>query len=110
MALGAIDYATSYFKYKTPTPIHGMPSNKTLKRLKTKLWANASSVKCNLGGGNHGYLGLVLTDSEYARILPTPTPFFPPNFPEALVAPVGTDAVQALTLYEAYKDQVLLGM
>lgn len=105
MALGAIDYANSYFKYKTPTPIHGTPSNKTLKRLKTELRANASSVECDLGGGDHGYLGLVLTDSEYARILPTPTPFLPPHFPEALVVPVGTDAVQALTLREAYKDQ-----
>ena len=105
MVLGAIDYATSYFKYRTPTPIHGTPSNKALKRLKTELRANASSVECDLGGGDHGYLGLVLTDAEYARILPTPDPFLPPNFPCALVVPVGTDAVQALTLREAYKDQ-----
>ena len=105
MALGAIDYANSYFKYKTPTPIHGTPSNKTLKRLKTELRANASSVECDLGGGDHGYLGLVLTDADYARILPTPTPFLPPNFPQALVVPLGTDAVQALTLREAYKVQ-----
>ena len=32
--LGAIDYAASFFKYKTPTPIQGTPTNKTLKRLK----------------------------------------------------------------------------
>ena len=62
MNLGTIDYASSYFKCKTPTPIRGIPTHKALKRLKTELQANASSVESDLGGGNHGYLGLVLTD------------------------------------------------
>lgn len=70
-----VDYASVYFKYKLPTPINGEPSNKSLKRLKTELCANGSSININLGGGNHGYLGLVLSDVEYARISPTPTPF-----------------------------------
>ena len=65
MTLGAVDYAASYFKYETPTPIQGAPTNKTLKRLKQELWANASNVESDLGGGEHGYLGLVLTDAEY---------------------------------------------
>ena len=34
MGLGTVNYAASYFKYKTPTPIQGAPTNKTLKRLK----------------------------------------------------------------------------
>ena len=63
MTPGAIDYASSYFKYKTPTPIRGEPTNKALKRLQTELRANASSVETDLGGGDHGYLGLVLTDA-----------------------------------------------
>ena len=41
-------------------------TNKTLKRLQTELQANASSIKTDLGGGNHGCLALVLTDTEYA--------------------------------------------
>ena len=45
---GNIDYATVYFKY---SPITGEPSNKSLKRLKTELRANASSVDTDLGGG-----------------------------------------------------------
>ena len=68
MTLGSIDYAASYFKYKTPTPIQGTPTNKTLKRLKTKLRENASSVESELGAVDHGYLGLVLTDDKYASI------------------------------------------
>ena len=68
MGLGTVDYAASYFKYKTPTPIQGAPTNKTLKRLKQELQANASSVKLDLGGGDHGYLGLVLTEIEYTTV------------------------------------------
>ena len=51
MTLGAVDYAASYFKYKTPTPIQGAPTNKMLKRLKQELRANPSSVESDLGGG-----------------------------------------------------------
>ena len=78
MTPGAIDYANSYFKYKTPTPIQGTPTNKTLKRLKTELRANASSVESDLGGGDHGYLGLVLTDVKYASIRPALPAFVTP--------------------------------
>ena len=43
--------------------------NKSLKRLKAELQANASFIETNLGGGNHRYLDLVLTDKEYVTIL-----------------------------------------
>ena len=76
MTTGTIDYVTSYFKYKTPTPIRGKPTSKALKRLKTELQANASSVESDLGGGDYGYLGLILTDIEYSSI-PGTTPFVP---------------------------------
>ena len=82
MTLGSVDYVASYFKYKTPTPIQGTPTYKALKRLKAELRANASSVECDLGGGNHGYLGLVLSEDEYAQV--SPTPFVAPAFPDPL--------------------------
>ena len=68
MSVGTVDYQSSYFKFKTPTPIRGVPTCKALKRLKMELQANASSVETELGGGNHGYLGLVLTDQEHNTI------------------------------------------
>ena len=106
MTLGSIDYAASYFKYKTPTPIQGTPSNKTLKRLKAELRANASSVESDLGGGDHGYLGLVLTDAEYASIHPPPAPFVAPAFPGPLVIPNNTTQVAALTLREQHNENL----
>ena len=62
MTLGTIDYASSYFKWKTPIPIHKVPTCKVLKQLKVELKVNASLVKTDLGSGNHRYLGLVLMD------------------------------------------------
>ena len=51
MTSGNIDYAALYFKYKIPTGINGEPTYTSLKRLKTELRANASSVDKDLGGG-----------------------------------------------------------
>ena len=96
MMIGAVNYAASYFKYKTPTPIQGTPTNKSLKRLKQELQANTSSVESDLGGGDHGYLGLVLTDVEYATV--SSTAFNAPAFPAPLTIPTGTDQVTAINL------------
>ena len=42
--------------------------NKSLKKLKLELQANASSVKMDLEGRNYSYLGLILTDDKYTSI------------------------------------------
>ena len=73
-----VDYAKLYFKYPVTTPINGESTKKSIKRLKIEIRANASSVNTDLGGGDHGYLGLYLLDVEYVRINPTPTPFAAP--------------------------------
>ena len=83
----------SYFKYKTPTPIQGTPTYKAFNRLKVELRANASSVETDLGGGNHGYLRLVLSDAEYANI--SPTPFVVPAYPAQLNISANATQVQA---------------
>lgn len=102
MTTTRIDYAATYFPYKTPTPINGEPTYKSLKRLKNELRANASSVDTDLGGGDHGYLGLVLTDEEYLRVAPN-HPFEAPEFPGSLIIPANTDMVTAMNLREAHK-------
>ena len=99
MTIGTINYASLYFKYKTPMPIHGEPTHKSLKRLKLELQANASSVETDLGGGNHRYLGLVLTDEEYA-LIPNTQPFIAPNYPPPLIISANTTQIQALQLKE----------
>ena len=104
MTIGTIDYASSYFKYKTPTPIRGEPTHKSLKRLKLELQANASSVETDLGGRNYGYLGLVLTNEEYA-LIPNIQPFIASNYPPPLVIPANTSQIQALELKEQHEEE-----
>ena len=91
MTLGAINYVALYFKYKTPTPIQGTPTQKALNRLKAELRANASSVETDLGGGNHGYLGFLLSDAKYANV--SPTPFVVPAYPAPLNIPANATQV-----------------
>ena len=61
----------------------------------------------NLGGGNHGYLGLVLTRQEYLN-LPNVnnTPFRAPHYPNTINIQASTDPVQAVSLREAYHEEI----
>ena len=103
MCLGVIDCVSSYFKYKTPTPIRGLSVHKTIKRFKLELRANGNSVETNLGGRNHSYLGLLCTDEEYAEI-PHTQPFTPPNYLGPLTIPSIAIAIQAMQLREDYRE------
>ena len=104
MAPGTLDYAASYFKYKIPTPIRGEPDHKSLKRLKKELRSNASSVETDLGGGNHGYLGLLKKDEDY-NATPDTQPFLPPTCPSPLTISQDSTPTQALELKEQHKEQ-----
>ena len=88
----SVNYKDSYFEQPVLTAIRGEPTYETLHHLKNELKANASSFPTTLGGGNHGYLGIILTPAEYRRITPTDTFTRTPN-PGVLVPnPVGTAA------------------
>ena len=100
-----VDYANTCFHYPVPTKIEGEPSYSTLTTLKKELQANASSVDSDLGGGDHGFLGLVLSDEDYAKI-PNTQPFVAPTYPNALVIPSTATAVEALSLREQHKERI----
>ena len=73
------------------TPIVGKPTYATLKTLKDQLKANATSVPTTLGGGNHGYVGLILSPATYATI--SPTAFIEPTYPGQHPAIPGGSAI-----------------
>ena len=75
----SVNYKESYFDHPVLTSICGEPTYETLHHLKNELKANVSSVPTTLGGGNHGYLGMILTSSEYLRIKLTDPFTWPPN-------------------------------
>ena len=72
--------------------------------MKAELQANASSIETDLGGGNHGYLGLVLMDAEYATILHT-HPFIAPTYPAPLTIPPTAIAIEALQLKDQHTEE-----
>ena len=75
----------------TITPITGEPNYASPKNLKDQHKANSASIPTTLGGGNHSYLGLILSPSAYVTI--TATPFQGPNYPgQYPTIPAGTNA------------------
>jgi hypothetical protein len=76
--------------------IHGLPTFETLRALRKDLQLNAASVQCTLGGGAHGYLGLILDAAAYAIVAGNNAagnaqPFINPTFPGDLPTLVGAD-------------------
>ena len=101
------NYRTEYFDHVDLTPIIGEPDFESLNRLKNQLKSNAQSVPCSLGGGNHGFLGLVLTQAEYNVVVPGQV-FNIPAHPGNLVIPAGTTNVQACVLESNYNYEMKL--
>ena len=79
------DYPKKYFEYKEIDQIHGKPTIDLIVDIVNKLKCNAQCVPTSLGGGNHGYLGLVLSVTEYALIPGTST-FIKPTDPSLFLA------------------------
>ena len=80
------NYRDTIFEYTDLTIINSEPTYETLKNLVNQLKANARAVRTTLGGGQHGYLGLILSPQQY-NILAPGTPFIRPPHPGPLVIP-----------------------
>ena len=64
----------------------GRPNYDTLHLLHNEIKYNAISVQSNLGGGQHGYLGLVVRPTTYVMI--SKNHFVNPVHPGTLIIPV----------------------
>ena len=58
-----------------------------------------------MGGGNYGYLGLVLKDTEYTRMATHPQRFDGPNYRNQLHIPPGASQVDAFTIRHIHNEQ-----
>ena len=101
-----IDYKSTNFEYTTLTKIQGIPTYEPLRKIKNEMKANAASVPCDLGGGNNGHLGLILSLAEYANV--SPTPYIRPVHPGNLNIPVGTPNYEATRLTSDHKELIRL--
>ena len=101
----AVDYKNSIFEYPVLTKITTRPTYSSLKTIKDELKANAGKVQCELGGGNNGHLGLILSDAEYALV--SPIAYVRPIHPGAVI-PVGTTQIQNTNLRAQYNENLRL--
>jgi hypothetical protein len=79
--------ATAFvFVHEKLTPIIGKPDHSSITTIKKQVYANAYNNPCNLGGGDFGYLGLIMTANKYAEQFPSGNPVIPFAKPGALDA------------------------
>ena len=87
------DFKELFFEYKILPEIEGEPAFNYLHYLLQLIKANACSVPCTLGGENHGYVGILLSDAAYS-ILDPGTPFIAPVHPRTLTIIPGATQYQ----------------
>ena len=87
------------------TKITCEPNYESLKTLKDELKANAASIPTTLGGGTHGYLGLILSPAAYATIAATQfiEPIYPGQHPNV---PAGTSATNTSTIVRCHTEDL----
>ena len=88
MSTPTIETIIDSFPNQTIPAIEGEPKYETIKNVEKLLIENAASVHSTLGGGNHGFLGVILTPEKYqlvtghtfeAHTNPRALPTLPPN-------------------------------
>jgi len=105
-ATTSVNFKELYFLHPTLTKIHGKPTYQSLTQLHQELKANAGSVPSNLGGGNFGYLGILLSDAQYTLV--SDIPFVTPLHPGAFVPAANLSGPQTAAAKQAYEDTVRL--
>ena len=80
MSITMENFKDTHFTFRELTRIPGEPNLATLLTLRAQIKANAFSVHSALGGGKHGHLGLVVTDTVYSSI-PNTVPYVRPLIP-----------------------------
>ena len=74
------DYRARFFEYKDLERIHGQPTINSIARLLRQVKCNTQQVSTTLGGGQLGYLALVILPADYITI-PNATIFRRPADP-----------------------------
>lgn len=67
-AYNLLDYRARFFEYKDLDKIHGQPTIDSIVRHLRQTKRNAQRVHTTLGGGQLGYLALVISTADYNTI------------------------------------------
>ena len=98
------DSVESKFEYPVLTKILGTLNYPALKTLKNELKANAASIISDLGGGQNGHLGLVLSDVEYAVVCAN-DPYIRHTQPTAPTFVTATPQHEVIRLRQDFKEE-----
>ena len=89
------------------TKINGQPTNKDMNQLTCELGAMLATVPTTNGGGDHGYIGMILDDMEYTAFSTSATPFTVPRNPGPFPTTVSTDKVDRLRQIAEHKQLII---
>jgi hypothetical protein len=107
MSTPTIETIIDSFPNQTIPAIEGEPKYETIKNVEKLLIENAASVHSTLGGGNHGFLGVILTPEKYQLV--TGHTFEPYTNPGALpTLPPNATQHQILNANAAHKENLRL--
>jgi hypothetical protein len=95
-----------------PIKIRSLPTFETLRVLKQDLQDNAKSITSILGGGGHGYLGLIMSPAEYAIEVGNdangnPQPFIAPIYPGSRAVVDGATARERKEQVRTYNQDMV---
>ena len=99
------DFKELFFEHKILSKIEGEPTFTTLHSLLQLLKENACSVQCTLGGGMHGYVGMLVSDASYAVLTPG-TPFISPVHPGSLTPIAGVTQFQIALQKSQHEESI----
>jgi hypothetical protein len=92
------------FRHKTLDRIEGLPDFASLTKLRKQVKDNAASIRTTAGGGAHGYLGIILSPPEYARVSNIPFVTPPLTLPVAQNLPVGATVAATRIALQAHSE------
>ena len=97
-----IDYKNNVFEHPDLTRIVGEPTTASLITLQAEIRDNAQSVQTVLGGGEHGHLGLVCTNTAYRALIPGIDLYDRPTNPGPLN--IATDSLTQYQIAQAREE------
>ena len=93
------------FPYPSIGKQPGCPTYAIISEVHKKLKTNSASVHSNLGGGQHGVIGLTLQDRTYTTL--TGVPFILPTNPGTVpTIPAGNSGPQISQFERAHKEEL----
>ena len=96
------DTLTDNFPYPIIPKIKGKPNRRDIEKLQKKIYANAATMQTNLGGGNHGHLGLTMSDEQCSTATAGQVFNRPANPGLAPIIPQGSTQAQILSLQNTH--------